>query len=462
MVSSDSKRQSLVFLFAISGVIALLQIFVYDMADPELDAIRYVDYGLNIHDHAVFGLSGDQRGSVPAHGNANSPLYPGLIALAIGIDNKLGDTLRCIMSRPGRADQCERNYLSIRIIQSILIIAALFALWSCTRLIFNANLIAWLACAIVLLSTKPLFFTNLFLTEILILFLFAILLLVFVLAIQQQKARWWALLGLVIALMTLTRPEYLYLGYVFIALGVLNVLRERNRHALKFLVAFIICFLLALSPWLARNKYHFDSAAITGGYGDAILAYRLAYNRMSFAEWRAAFIYWLPGYGEQLAQKLLAPSSYRKLGTDPRSYLYDDGEEIFNQGLIAVQGDRHKLTTYLIKTEIMDHPFRHAYASLPLAWRGILAGKYLAIIGLPSLVFMLLWAMLKRNWVLFALMLPAFVMIAIYAAVSVSIPRYNIYLIYYYGIASAWLLVRSRDRLLMRLGRRQHDEAGVL
>jgi hypothetical protein len=43
-------------------------------------------------------------------------------------------------------------------------------------------------------------------------------------------------------------------------------------------------------------------------------------------------------------------------------------------------------------------------------------------------------------------MAPAAIMVALYAAVSVSIPRYNVYLIYYYAIATAWAVVSLIER----------------
>ena len=168
---------------------------------------------------------------------------------------------------------------------------------------------------------------------------------------------------------------------------------------------------------------------------------------MSEQEWRAAFIYWLPGYGETLAAKYLPASSYEKLGTDPNSYLYKEGSEIFDNGLAAVNGEREKLMAHLIRTEVLDRPIAHCLASIPLAWRGVLTGKYLAIVGLPCFIFLIFYALRNKHHQILALCLPATILIAFYAAVSVSIPRYNIYLIYYYGIASAWFVISAFELL---------------
>jgi hypothetical protein len=176
---------------------------------------------------------------------------------------------------------------------------------------------------------------------------------------------------------------------------------------------------------------------------------RTAYNRMSFTEWSVAFIYWLPGYGEPLAATLFGHSSYAKLGTDPGSYMLIDSKEIFDSGLEAVDGDRERLTDYLVQTEILNHPLKHAVIGIPLAWRGVLAGKYLAAVGLPCALFLLFLAIKRRQSELIILAVPAFTMVALYAAISASIPRYNVYLIYYYAISVAWaidLIIESHLR----------------
>jgi len=429
---------ALVFLIAAALMVTALQVSFYAMPTPTLDALRYVDYALNIHDHGVFGLSGARRDREPAPGNANSPLYPALLASAIALDPELEASVRCAVTHRQNAQTCPHDYGTIIAIQNTLVVAALFCIWVTALRMYPRRLVAWLTGVFVLASTKPLFFANSLLTEILVLFLFAVLMLALVAAYDSERRRWWVLAGASLAALTLTRPEYLYLAGALATLGLGVVLVRGWKRAGSQFAAAVIAFAMLVGPWSARNVYHFGTPAITGGYGDVIIAYRAAYNRMSFAEWAAAFVYWLPGHGEQLAAALLPPASYARLGTDPDSYLYRDGGEIFSQGLAAVDGDRERLTGYLLRTEILEHPLRHAFTSLPLAWRGILAGKYLAVFGLPCALYLLVYSAFRRQWRFVLLAVPAVVMVALYAAISVSIPRYNVYLVYYYALALAW------------------------
>lgn len=446
-----SIRASLIFCFFIAAVSAGLFSLSDPMLAPELDARRYTDYALNLVDFETFGLTGSNREKSPTPGNANSPLYPGFLAVAMYLDPGLADSLRCEMSTNDVAlphpSMCSSNYASITALQLGIAAIALLCIWLTTQQLFGRLTISWLAVILILATTKQNFFAHRLLTENLVLLFFAVLMLALTLALQRDQHRWWSLVGIALALLALTRPEYLYLFYAFAVLAVIVTLWFLRRsdlfHQCTRIATLIFSAIIVLSPWMARNYHHFGSMALTGGYGDQTIAYRAAYNEMNEQEWKAAFIYWLPGYGEQFAAKYLPPESYKKLGTDANSYLYKEGMEIFEQGLAAVDGDRTLLTGYLLRTEILEKPIAHLLSSVPLAWRGVLTGKYLAVLGLPCFVFLLFFAIKMKHFVIVALSFPALLMIALYAGVSVSIPRYNIYLIYYYGIATAWFLVSA-------------------
>jgi hypothetical protein len=440
------KREAVAFLAVATITVALLQTLFYYVPTPSLDALRYIDYALNIHEHGVFGLSGRYRDIVPAPSNNNSPLYPAFLAFAMLIDPSLQETLRCVASRPDIAvNACSSSYRVLVLLQNTFVIGSLFLLWATARILFQRRSIAAIACILALASTKLLFFANHLLTEVLILFQFAALMFVLVVAYRSQKHRHFVIAGLIVGLMTLTRPEYLYLGYSFILVGAGIACALRSKRVTILTGCFGLSLLFVISPWIARNHHHFDRPVVTGGYSDVIISQRTAYNRMSFIEWSAAFIYWLPGYGESLAAKFLAPSSYAKLRPSPDSYVILDSKEIFSSGLAAVDGDRERLTGYLLKTEILNHPIKHVIAGIPLAWRGILTGKYLAIVGLPCALILLVNAIRHRRSELLILAAPALTMIILYSMISVSVPRYNVYLIYYYAIATAWVIISLAD-----------------
>ncbi|MFT4584599.1 MAG: 4-amino-4-deoxy-L-arabinose transferase-like glycosyltransferase [Gammaproteobacteria bacterium] len=441
------KREVLVCIIVATLTVPILQNLFFRMSDPTFDEFQYIDYALNIHDHGVFGLSGKYRDNVPAPEYINSPLYPALLAFTIWLDPELEAKLKClIINRGSSGKTCPGNFRSIIVVQDVLVIGALVCLWLTAMLLYKRALVAWITCALVLASTKPLFFANHLLTEILILFFFACLMLGLVLALKHARRKCWPVIGAIIGLMTLTRPEYVYLAYLLTLLGIVIAVIRHSKPASTSLVLFIVAFCAILGPWVARNHHHFGQYAVTGGYSDIIISQRVAYNRMSPGEWTVAFLYWLPGHGETLTATLFPDADYSKLGTDPGSYYFTESVTLYDQGMADVGGDRDRLTGHLIRSEILDHPVRHLATSIPLAWRGILAGKYLAVPGLPCFVILVIASMRNRDWMFPILTLPALAMAGLYAGVSVSIPRYNVYLIYYYAIAVAWVLVFLIDR----------------
>lgn len=443
-----TKSEIVVVVIIAASVVALVQNAFYTFSPPTLDALRYADYALNIHEHGVFGLSGRNRETPPAPGYANSPLYPMLVAFAMHFDPELRASIRCVVGgAPGESSCCSANYRGLLLLQGVLATLALVFLWGVARKLFRHWLPPILTVLLALASTKLLFYANHLLTEILVLVLFAWLMFELSSVLRRPSPLRPAIGGFIVGALTLTRPEYLYLGYALIVAGAVFALSVRRRHAVVSVLAFSLAFAVTLTPWLARNHHHFNETVVTGGYGDTIVAYRTAYNRMSLIEWCAAFVYWLPGHGEALAQRFLPPASYANLGTGPDSYLYREGGEIFRRGLEAVDNDRERLTGYLIRKEIIGQPLKHLFSSIPLAWRGVLAGKYLAVAGLPCLLAMVIYALRRRNMTLLMLVYPALVMIGLYAAISVSIPRYNVYLIYYYAIAVAWALAEILSRI---------------
>ncbi|MFP6681092.1 MAG: hypothetical protein VCB07_02725, partial [Gammaproteobacteria bacterium] len=331
-----SKREVIGFLGVTTVIVTLLQMLFFSVPTPAFDALRYIDYALNIHEHGVFGISGVRRELVPAPNYTNGPLYPAFLASAMWIDPMLQETLHCIASHRGpEVASCSQNYFVV-VLQNMFAIGALFFVWATSRVLFQRYSIALIACVLVLASTKLLFFADRLLTEIIVLFLFAGLMFTLVLAHRGLKPLRVSMIGLIVGLLALTRPEYMYLGYTFILTGIGITLVYRSKTIAIATVYFVLSLGVVVGPWLARNYYHFDKPVITGGYSDVVIAHRMAYNRMSTREWAAAFIYWLPGHGESLARRFLPESTYARLGTGPDTYIHVDSKEIFDNGLAAV------------------------------------------------------------------------------------------------------------------------------
>ena len=114
--------------------------------------------------------------------------------------------------------------------------------------------------------------------------------------------------------LALTRPAYAYLFWFLFAGAVLLILfgRTRQRFA-TVLVVFLAAYGATTLPWIMRNAVKFGDASITHYYGPRVLCHRLAYNGMTWPEWRAAVVFWFPRYGETWSARLFPKSQYEKL-----------------------------------------------------------------------------------------------------------------------------------------------------
>jgi hypothetical protein len=250
--------------------------------------------------------------------------------------------------------------------------------------------------------------------------------------------------------LSLTRPSFWYLLLATLALGASTMLVRRWRRPAAALLLMGVMGLAVTTPWLMRNQLTFDRLALSGGdYGGRALMQRLAYNDMTLAEFGGAFIYWLPDWGDTLARKVLPPNAYVRLG-------WDDKQAFYRRGVARMRGDieagvvKSEVDT-LLRKEVLSHPVRHARATLALAWRGIFIGKSWGLVAWLCAVAVLWRGWRARDFDYWRLCLPAWFLCLFQAAVSVSIPRYNLLLLPLLALAMAlqierWFAPRRRAR----------------
>ena len=293
---------------------------------------------------------------------------------------------------------------------------------------------AWSAALLAFVSGILQHYANLFMTEILIVFLYSSWLLLLILILRSQRWYWFALLGVNLGLLCLTRPEYHYLFLASVIGGAGFCAWKKKAFFMQVLLIFCLGYYSVVGSWQLRNLYHFQDPAITSNYGSIVLAYRTAYNRMSWTEWAVAFVYWFPDVGDSIAERLFEARHYEKLGFDAGSYYAKTSLEIINE-LETNTTSPDQAMSYLLTHEILGQFFKHCMVSLPIFWRGIFIGKYWGVLGLAC--FLLLMAYFPRPTVrrLYLLSLPAWFLVGLHAFVSVNVTRYNLVLLPYYALA---------------------------
>ncbi|MCG8547305.1 MAG: glycosyltransferase family 39 protein, partial [Alphaproteobacteria bacterium] len=317
--------------FVLAGLTILVGLLFFHPPRPSADALRYIDYAVNLHLHGAFGLSKGVLSTAAAPGNQNTPLYPAWIAAMMTLDPGLRESLLCIVQDRTQRAACPMHFGWFVSAQLLFASITVFAVWLLARRLTRSLLIAWIAAGFAILAEAPYGYANQFLTEAVLLPLFSLFILFLVLAYQDRKPAWLLAAGLTLGLATLTRPGYEYLFYaVAIVLAVLAI-RFRTKTAAASVVLFAVAFAVTVAPWMLRNKQHFDSLALTSKYGGAILAQRIAFNRMSWPEVATAFVHWFPDFGQKISGALIAPRHYRKLTMGPAGYYQKDGPEVMRE-----------------------------------------------------------------------------------------------------------------------------------
>ena len=395
------------------------------------DDFRYINYAVSLHKHSVFGLQTDDNDEIPQPGKANAPLYPALIAGYMKLDSAFAESLFCVLEKREQAD-CSANFQGFFLLQTGLALLTLFLIYLISFIVSGRRIIGWLATALALGSGVLSEFSYVFMVENLILPVFSALLLFCVLLYRDGQLRWILALGITLGILTLIRPSYLYLFYGFTLFFAFMALKQ---HSLLKVGVLILGFLICASPWAIRNKMHFDSYALSGGnYAEAILIQRTHYNQMAWNEIGAAMIYYLPDFGDSLAQKIFPETQTEKFGWGGNSY-HHQGYAGPLEHLSEKLGGKDKVMPYLIRTELLSA--KHLAVSLPLVIRGIFISKYWGLAGFLAFCALLLQTVRQKNYALLVMSLPLFFMVAFHAGLSVSLPRYNLPLIVIYSLSMA-------------------------
>jgi 4-amino-4-deoxy-L-arabinose transferase-like glycosyltransferase len=425
-------------IFGLFCIIMIVAQFAFtDRVVPRDDALRYIDYIVNLNLHGVFGLSGGNLGQIPPTGNANAPVYMFLVAGLSYFDDGLKSSLICLIQKPLPANGCALHFTSVLIMQSILSAVTIMLVYLIALRVLAKRFCAFLAALLVAFTGVPAEYAAVILTENVIMPAFLAMVLALIYYLEKPTLVRALFIGLALGLLTLTRPSYLYLLYGFVFFFVATMPWMGLQHNAVRLLSILVGFGVVATPWALRNYIEIGSFELTsGGYAEFILAQRVNYNEMSWAEWAVAFVYWFPDVGDSIAALVFPKYLSEHLGWGAGSY-YGGSSDFYRQAVTAAGGPEHVLS-YLLKNYVLGHPVKHSMVTIALAWRGIFIAKYWSVIGLACGAGFLFHTVRNRDWTFAAMLSPMVFMVAFHAAVSVSIGRYNLFLMAPYAIGMAW------------------------
>ena len=394
-------------------------------------------------------------------GAYTAPLYPALVAGVAALDPRLARAAACVRVAEWAAIAACPGSLGLLVPLQVLLLAGTLALvWRSTLAIGGSRPAAWVALlAAGLGTTEYAVYARTAMTEALSLPLAAVSVLLLVLLVRRPRVLTAACLGLALGLLTLTRPEYLYLAGA-VGLAGLPIAVWRRRLGLAMAGACLLAG-ATIAPWSLRNEALFGTVSPTWGYAGFILAQRMAYQAMTPAEWAAEWLYALPGFGPAAARDL-APDAVARLGWQDRpDTFYMVGNTIMVQDLAVHAPDPADQVGYLLRTYVWPHPVRFAAVTLVMAWKSLWVRKYFSLVTVPFFAVMVWQALRRRDLVRLAFVLPPLFVLALHAATTVATPRYSLMLVPGYAaafglVAGPWLhrLWLQRPRLQPRWQRR--------
>ncbi|WP_157230793.1 hypothetical protein [Kiloniella laminariae] len=415
-------------------LICLTVVFIQMMRtgyqEPVADALGYADRAV------IFSVTPTEK--TWGNGIVVAPFYPAFLNLMMQADPAVEVALKCYAAR---SDGCDVGGLAaVYTVQAVVVaLTVYFSFLACLFMSGKYGL-SFGVMVLILAAGRLTEYTDWLITEAWAFFGFMGFVASLSYAARVRDSLWaFLLMGLGLSLSVLTRPSYLYLVYSFIIVIPLYwwiVMKGKPVATLMKTAVFIIPFLSLVIPWMFRNLYYFDVFGVSAGYGSYILSERVAYNMMSWSEYAASFIYWLPDFGDSLSKTLFDPALYQKLDFGASDGYYRYGNSVLRSTIYAAAETDKERVSLLVNDYILGDLVKHIFVTFSLALRGMWVAKYLGLIG----VFFMIPAffLYKRMTGVGPLLLfayPFFFMVGFNAFVSVSIPRYNVPVVLLYAMA---------------------------
>lgn len=417
----------------------------------DFDQVFYVTIAYDLDRYGVFsdGIFDPVDSSVqPAQpGMFFGPVFPAMILAVMNLDQRFAEAVRCsVDSNRGHRDEstCEAYETPIRILSAALLAIAVAVVGFAAELIFRRTqwifLVTGLFATAALASEAHIF--SFVMTESAIFALYSVFAWTLLRALIAPAAVRFAIAGAVLGLLCLTKPSFIALLPIAIAIilffGFKIAKIPRHPIAAHSLI-FAAAFACTIGPWMARNYVSIGKFGLTNEYASAVLVERFAYDDMTPQEFLLAFPYCTPGIGDLLFDKVYGTDSmHRFVFHTPASFFHNGRDR--RDDLREQHGELDPLIGRLVHNEMQTNWWRYLLVSIPLAWCGAWPGGIVTLLLLPLFIASLLQAVRTREPLLVLYAVPAVLMLGLHAAVGNHYTRYNLILIGPYSVGAAWII----------------------
>lgn len=411
-------------------------------AEVQPDSRRYMHMGLNMADHGV--LTGQKyspdRAPEPGLGYGG-PMTALELGLALRLDDTTKQTFLCFISEetPGG---CDLDVPSLQGLYVLELFVFHMAVWFIARRVFGRDIMAWGAVGFSLVFKETSEYAHSVLTEPLYMMGAGVFFIVWVLAVSSPgRSRTWFTCGLALGGVTLIKPAWIALMPVLVILAALYVLWDRS--AAKAVAArggaFAGGVVLVSAALLARNVIQLDFWGLSDpSYMATSLAHRFAFNDMDWTQWLAAWIYYLPDFGDNLARSVFGADVTSPLAWGPDSFYVYGRDTLIT--IAAGNAEGKSTAAYLVERHFFDDPVKGIMVTLVLAWRGVFVGGWPGLIAVVAAAPVLYFAPSRQRNLILLVALPAVLMVGAHALVSVSLTRYNIPMVIPYSLILTMVL----------------------
>jgi 4-amino-4-deoxy-L-arabinose transferase-like glycosyltransferase len=415
----------------------------------DFDQIFYVTIAYDLDRHGVFSngpfAAVDSTVERPEAGMFFGPAFPTLVLAAMKLDGRFAQAVRCsVEADRGRRDEatCEAYSFPMRLINACLLVIGLIAVGSAAEVILerrSAFFIAGLLTLAALTAVREYIFSYI-MTESAIFAIYGVFALAALLAWKTGQRRHFVLAGALLGLLCLTKPSFVILFPLIVALILLcghRSSKDRRPSRARCLLGFSLAFAIVLGPWTVRNAISVEKFGLTEEYGAAALIERFAYDDMTPREFLQAFPYCVPGLGDLVFDRIYGTDSmHRFVFHTPHSFFHVGRER--RDTLVREHGRLDPIIGSIALDEMRARWWRYLLVSIPLAWCGMWAGWLTSIALIPLFAVACTRAFRTGQPLLLLLFAaPAITMLGLHAAIGNHYTRYNLILIGPYAVGAA-------------------------
>ena len=427
----------------------------------DFDQSFYLTIAYDLWQHRVFSNGVfddvDSTSAAPPPGMFFGPLFPGLIVVAMKSDARFAQAVTCAIEANEKKrllETCEVYARPIHIIHAILLALAVLAIAFSAEIIFSRRAVFFIAAIVAsagLAAEAELL--SYIMTESLTFALYSFAMLSLVLGWKTARGHCFALAGVFLGLLCLTRPSFVALVPVILGLIVVQTrwLSSGTRIWGRVL-AFSAAVLIVVAPWIARNAVSLGKFSLTEEYGSATLIERMAFNDMTAKEFFLAFPYCLPEIGPWAVNSVLGAQAMARFEWNAEQSFFDTGRAR-RMALAAEHKKLDPIVGEVVREEMREKWWRYILVSLPLAWCGLWVGKLWGLVFIPLFAWACITVARRRPLFLFYA-LPALVMVALHAALANHYSRYNLILIGPASAGAAWIIAGALSVFFARRSRR--------